>query len=133
MDLEKETLKHGGTGLVGTRRILPKEVYELEEEEEREEKPKGWLSWFQTIYWRNAEDESKPESSVESSDMNSQSRPTAQTASTKDESPSASILSKIIPTIHKNDSTSHAQKTVASPVNIASKADNPSKGNDSTS
>ena len=51
LELEKEVLRLRGekAGLLSKApaRILPKEVYELEQEEESDEKqPKGWLSWF---------------------------------------------------------------------------------------
>ena len=110
MDLEKETLKANGTGLIGTRRILPKEIYEQEEEDEKEGKPKGWLSWFQGLYRKgDQEDETKPKPSIESPETSPQSGSSELNATTKNDSNSTSILSKILPTASKNDFTNNTQ------------------------
>ncbi|KAL9136319.1 MAG: hypothetical protein Q9175_002464 [Cornicularia normoerica] len=129
VDLEKETLKNNGTGLTGTRRILPKEVYELEEEDEKQGKPKGWLSWFQGIYRRDAQEVvSKPEPSVKASDVSPRSTSSGQNApATKDIKPT-SILSKILPSAHKNDSANNAQQVEVSPKNTTSESSSPPKG-----
>ena len=111
MDLEKETLKLNGTGLTGTRRILPKEVYELEEDNEREGKPKGWLSWFRGIYGRDAPDDNTiSEPPVKTPDTNPQSRSPGQNATTKNDSTPTSIFSKILPTVQKSDSANDTQQ-----------------------
>lgn len=116
VDLEKETLKNNGIGLTATRRILPKEVYELEGEEEKEGKPKGWLSWFQGKYRQDAqEDEMKPEPLVKSPENNPQSTTSGQNATPKDDIKSTSILSKILPTAYTYDSASNTQPAQASP------------------
>ena len=128
MDLEKETLKNNGTVLGGSRRILPKEVYELEEEEEKESKPKGWLSWFQVIYQRNDQGaDSKPRPSVESAKISPQNRTPEQNATTKNDSNSTSILSRILPTTHRNDSTNSTQQAATSSNSTTSKLDTPPK------
>lgn len=115
VDLEKETLKINGTGLTGTRRILPKEVYELEEDDEREGKPKGWLSWFRGIYRGDAQDDSTTsEPPVNAPDINTQSRSPGQNATTKMDSVPTSIFSKILPTVLKNDSTNDTQQVEVS-------------------
>ena len=116
MDLEKETLKNNGIGLIGTRRILPKEVYELEEEEGKEGKPKGWLSWFQGIYRRDVQEyETKPELLVKTLENNPQSTSSEQNATAKDDPKSTSILSKILPTPYTHDSVSNTQPARVSP------------------
>ena len=128
MDLEKETLKNNGTVLSGTRRILPKEVYELEEEEEKEGKPKGWLSWFQVLYQRNDQGaETKPESSVDSPKSSPQSRSPEQNATTKNDSKSTSILSKILPTTHRNDSVDTTQQATMNFNSTTNQLDSPPK------
>ena len=128
MDLEKETLKNNGTVLSGTRRILPKEVYELEEEEEKEGKPKGWLSWFQVLYQRNDQGaETKPESSVDSPQSSPQSRSPEQNATTKNDSKSTSILSKILPTTHRNDSVDTTQQATMNFNSTTNQLDSPPK------
>ncbi|CAF9935281.1 MAG: hypothetical protein ALECFALPRED_006350 [Alectoria fallacina] len=127
VDLEKETLKNNGTGLTGTRRILPREVYALEEEEE-EGKPKGWLSWFQGIYRREVqEDETKPEPSVKALEVRLQSTSTGQNATIKNDSSPASILSKILPTGHKNDPANNTQPAGESHKNTATESNSPPK------
>ena len=90
VDLEKETLKANGTGLSGSRRILPKEVYELEEDDRDEGKPKGWRSWFRGLYRQN-----DPENEPESSKNGSQTKSPKQNATTMKDSKSTGILSKI--------------------------------------
>ena len=101
VDLEKETLKNNGTGLNGTRRILPKEVYELEEEDDKDSKPKGWLSWFRALYRQNdPEDESRPKPSIESPENAPPSKSAEQNATTKSDTKTTSILSKILSTSH---------------------------------
>ena len=111
VDLEKETLKINGTGLTGTRRILPKEVYELEEDDEKEGKPKGWLSWFRGIYRRDVQDDNTmSEPPVKAPDINPQSRPPGQNTTTKNDSTPTSIFSKILPTVQMNDSANDTQQ-----------------------
>lgn len=128
VDLEKETLKTSGTGLIGTRRILPKEVYELEEEDDKEGKPKGWLSWFQGIYRRDAqEDETKPESSVKAPEISPQNMSTEQNATSKNDSKPTSILSKILPMAHKNDSANNTPPVGVSPENTTAESNSPPK------
>ena len=125
MDLEKETLKNNGTALTGARRILPREVYELEEEDEKDNKPKGWLSWFQGFYRRDdQEDETRPISSIQGPRTSPKSRFPEQQATVENESQPTSILSKILPTSHKSDSTSNVQQAG---VSSTTKADGPSK------
>ena len=120
VDLEKETLKNNGTGLSGTRRILPKEVYELEEEDEVEGKTKGWLSWFRGIYGQDDQtDETKPEPSIGSPEMSSQRKSSEQKYTTND-SKSTNILSKILPTAQKNHSATDTQQVQASPDHTTS-------------
>lgn len=65
IELEKEVLrlKAEKAGLLSKApaRILPKEVYELEEKDESdEEQPKGWLSWFKAITITNEERQPEP-------------------------------------------------------------------------
>ena len=128
VDLEKETLKNNGTVLGGNRRILPKEVYELEEEEEKEGKPKGWRSWFQVIYQRNDQGaDSEPRPSVESAKSSPQHRSPEQDATSKDDSKSTSILSRILPTTHRNDPTNTTQQAAISSNSTTSKLDTPPK------
>ena len=110
VELEKETLKTNGTGLSGTRRILPKEVYELEEDDGEEGKPKGWRSWFRGIYRQN-----DPENKPESSKNTSQSKSSKQNATTIKDSKSTGILSKILTTAPKKElmsSTQQAEETI---------------------
>lgn len=128
MELEKETLKRNGTGLTGTRRILPKEVYELEEEDEKEDKPKGWLSWFQGIYrWDVQENDAKSEPSVKAPEMNPRSSSSGQSATTENETKPTGILSKILPTAHKNDSADNTQQLGISPNNTTTESNHPPK------
>lgn len=118
VDLEKETLKNNGTGQSATRRILPKELYELEEDDEKKSKPKGWRSWswFQVIYRRDAqEEEAEPKLSIDSPRTSPQSRSSEQTDTTKEDSKSTSILSKILPTAHKNEDAKNSQQAEAKP------------------
>lgn len=111
VDLEKETLKNNGTGLSATRRILPKELYELEEEDEKESKPSGWRSWFQVIYRRDAQEkETEPKPSIDPPRTSPQSRSSEQTDTTKEGSKSSSILGKILPTTHKNEDAKNSQQ-----------------------
>ena len=118
VDLEKETLKINGTGLTGNRRILPKEVYELEEDDEKEGKPKGWLSWFQGIYQRDVqEDDTKLESSVKIPDINPQSKSSERNATAKNYSAPTTVFSKILPTTHKNDRADDTQHAGVSSKN----------------
>ena len=125
MDLEKETLKNNATGLTGTRRILPKEVYELEEEDEKEGKPKGWLAWFQGIYRRDVqEDETKPEPSVKAPEISPQSTSSGQNPTAKIDSKPTGILSKILPTTHKNDSTNDIQQVGVKPKSMTTGSSN---------
>lgn len=120
-------MKSNGTTQTGNRRILPKEVYELEDEDEKEGKPKGWLSWFQGIYRGDAqEDETKPESSVKAPEVNPQNPSTGQNATTKNDSSPTTLLSKILPTAHKNDSANHTQPG-ASPKKMTTESDSPPK------
>lgn len=128
MDLEKETLKNNGTGLSATRRILPKELYELEEEDEKESKPMGWRSWFQGIYrWDAQEKETKPKASINSPEISSQSRSSEQNATTKEDSKSPSILSKILPTAHKKEDANSNQQTGVKLNKTSTGTDNPPK------
>lgn len=128
VDLEKETLKNNGTGLTGTRRILPKEVYELEEVDEKEGTPKGWLSWIQGIYRRGVQqDETKPEPPAKALEISPQNTSPGQIATTKDESKPTSILSKILPTAHKNDSANNIQLVGVGPKNTATESNSPPK------
>lgn len=109
VELEKETLKANGTGLSGTRRILPKEVYELEEDDREERKPKGWRSWFRGLYRQN-----DPENEPESSKQSSQSNSSKQNATTMKEPESTGILGKILITAPKKEllsSTQQAEET----------------------
>lgn len=117
VDLEKETLKINGTGLTGTRRILPKEVYELEEDDEKEGKPKGWLSWFQGIYRRDVqEDNPKSENSVKIPDISPQSKSPERSALSKNDLTPIAIISKILPA-HKNDRADDTQHAGTSSKN----------------
>ncbi|KAF6229880.1 hypothetical protein HO133_004217 [Letharia lupina] len=126
VDLERETLKTTGTGLTGTRRILPREVYELEEEDEKEGKPKGWLSWFQGLYRRDVQaDETKPEPLVRAPQSNPQSTSSVQNATTLNDSKSTSILSKILPTAHKDDTANNTQQLGVSPRNKTTESNSP--------
>ena len=128
MDLEKETLKNSGTGLTGTRRILPKAVYDLEEEDEKDSKPKGWLSWFQGIWRRDVqEDETKPEPSVKAPETNLQSTPVGQNTSTNNDSKSTNILSKILPMTHRNDSANETMQAGVSPKSTKTESNSPPK------
>ena len=129
MDLEKETLKHNGTH---TRRILPKEVYELEEEDEKEGRPKGWLSWFQGIYRRDAQEDEpmKHELSIEPPKLSPQSRSSDGT-SEKSDSKATTILSNILPTTQKHDSADSSQQVGASPNNTIATTDRPPTKGDS--
>ena len=105
VDLEKETLKANGTGLSGTRKILPKEIYELEEDEGEKSKPKGWRSWFRGIYRQN-----DPENEPESSKNRTQSKSSLQNVTTTKDSKSTGILSKIFITAPKRESMSSTQQ-----------------------
>lgn len=128
MDLEKETLKRNGTGLTGTRRILPQEIYELEGEDEKEEKPKGWLSWFQGIYrWDSHEADTVSEPSVKAPDISSQSLSSGPSTTTGDETKPTSILSKLLPTAQKNDSAKTTHQAEISPNNTTSESNSPPK------
>ena len=128
VDLEKETLKHNGTGLTGTRRILPKEVYELEEEDETEAKPKGLFSWFRGIYQRDVQEvETNPEPSVKAAEISPHSTSSGQNATTKNDSKPTSILSKILPTADKNDSVNYTQEVGEDPKNATTKSNGPPK------
>ena len=109
-------MRNNSTGLTGTRRILPKEVYELEGEEEKEGKPKGWLSWFQGIYRRDAhEDDLTPESSIKAPEVNPQSASSGQNTASLDDAKPTSILSKILPTAHKKDSADNTPQMKGDP------------------
>ena len=125
VELEKETLRINGKGPSGTRRILPKEVYELEEEDERESGPKGWRSWFQAIYRQNDPKDQLESTAtistppIELPEKDPRSKSPEQNATAKNESNSTSILSKIVATTHKNESTSHTQQA-AEPLNRTS-------------
>ena len=133
VDLEKETLKNNGTGLSGTRRILPKEVYELEEEDEAERKTKGWLSWFRGIYGQDDQtDETKPAPSIGSPEVSPQSK-SSEEKSRANDSKATNILSKILPTAHKNHSATDTQQVQASPDNTTSGTDSPPKQSGSKS
>ena len=105
VELEKETLKTNGTGLSGTRRILPEELYELEEDDGEEGKPKGWRSWFRGIYRQN-----DPENKTESSKNSSQSKSSEQNATTMKDSKSTGILSRILTSAPKKESMSSVQQ-----------------------
>ena len=134
VDLEKETLKNNGTVLSGTRRILPKEVYELEEEEEEEGKPKGWRSWFQVLYQRNDHGaETKPGLSVESSKSSPQSRSPEQNATTKTDSKSTSILSTILSTTHRDGSANNNQQATVNSNSTTNRNDSTTKEDGSKS
>lgn len=128
MDLEKETLKNNGTGLSATRRILPKELYELEKEDEKESKPMGWRSWFQGIYrWDAQEKEMEPKASINSPEISPQSRSSEQNATTKEDSKSPSILSKILPTAHKKEDANSNQQAEVKLNKTSTGTDNPPK------
>ena len=119
LDLEKETLKNNSSGITGTRRILPKEVYELEGEDEKEDKPKGWLSWFQGIYRRDVqEDDLTPEPSIIAPESNPQSASSGQNVPTLNDSKPTSILSKILPTAHKKDFADNTQQMKGKPKKL---------------
>ena len=129
VDLEKETMKINGTGPTGTRRILPKEVYELEEDDEKEGKPKGWLSWFRGIYGRDVQDDNTiSEPPVKSPDTNPQSRSLGQNDTTKNDSAPTSIFSKILPTAQKNDSANDTQQVELSPKKTTTESKSSPKG-----
>lgn len=133
MDLEKETLKNNSTGLTGTRRILPKEIYELEGEDEKEGKPKGWFSWFRGIYQRDVQDdEPKLKAPIKALEASPQSTSTGQNVSTKNDSLPTSILSKILPTGHKNDTVNNTQPAGISPKKTATESNSPPKEGGST-
>ncbi|KAM0799113.1 optic atrophy 3 protein-domain-containing protein [Usnea florida] len=118
LDLEKETMKNNSAGITGTRRILPKEVYELEGEEEKEDKPRGWLSWFQGIYRRDVqEDDMTPEPSVVAREVNPQSASSGQDVHTLNEPKPTSILSRILPTALKKDSMRENPKNLTTENN----------------
>lgn len=128
VDLEKETLKNNGTGLTGNRRILPKEVYELEDEDEKEGKPKGWLSWFQGIYRRDTqEDEMRPEPSIIAPEVSPQSTSTVQNGTTKNDSSPTSLLSIILPTVYKDESANKTQRAESSPKKMTTDINSPLK------
>ena len=128
MDLEKETLKNSGTGLSGTRRILPKELYELEEEEEEESKPKGWRSWFQAIYRQDdRENETKPKPLINIPEISPQSRSSEQNAKTKEDSKSTSLLSRVLPTASRNEDANNNQKAEVKLNRTSSGTDKPPK------
>lgn len=128
MDLEKETLKNNGAGLSATRRILPKELYELEEEDEKESKPKGWRSWFRVIYRRDAQEkETEPKPWINSPAISPQSRSSEQNATTKEDSKPTSILSKILPTAHKNEDANSNQQEEVKPNRTSTGTNNPPK------
>ena len=112
-------MKNNSSGITGTRRILPKEVYELEGEEEKEGKPKGWLSWFQGIYRRDVqEDDLTPEPSIVAPEVNPQSASSGQGVPTLNDSKPTSILSRILPTALKKDSADSAQQMKKTPKNL---------------
>ena len=109
-------MKNNSSGITGTRRILPKEVYELEGEEEKEGKPKGWLSWFQGIYRRDVlEDNLTPEPSIIAPEVDPQSASSGQNVPTLNDPKPTGILSKILPTAHKKDSADHTQHMKGDP------------------
>ena len=111
LDLERETMKNNSSGILGTRRILPKEVYELEGAEEKESKPKGWLPWFQGIYRRDVqEDDLTPEPSIIVPGVNPQSASSGQDVPILNDSKPTSILSRILPTAYKKDSADNTQQ-----------------------
>ena len=119
LDLEKETMKNSSSGITGTRRILPKEVYEFEGEEEKEGKPKGWLSWFQGIYRRDVqEDDLTPERSIIAPEVNPQSVSSGQDVPTLNDSKPTSILSRILPTAHKKDSADITEQMKGNPRSL---------------
>lgn len=127
MDLEKEALKNSSTGLTGTRRILPKEVYELEGYE-TEDKPKGWLSWFRGIYGREVqEDKQKSEPSVKRTELTPQKVSSEPNATTENDSKPTSILSKILPTAQKNDSAIKFEQVGVRPTNTTTESHYPPK------
>ena len=119
VELEKETLKANGTGLSGTRRILPKEVYELEEDDGEEGKPKGWRSWFRGIYRQN-----DPENEPESSKKSSQTKSSEQNATTGKDSKSTGILSKILIAAPKKELMSSTQQMEATINNTSTGTNN---------
>ena len=104
-------MKNNSSGITGTRRILPKEVYELEGEEEKEGKPKGWLSWFQGIYRRDVQEDdlTPPEPSIVAAEVNPQSASSGQDGPTLNDFKPTSILSKILPTPHKDSADNTMQ------------------------
>ena len=134
VDLEKEALKTNSTGLSGARRILPKEIYEQEEEDEKEGKPKGWLSWFQGLYRKGDQgDEMKPKPSIEAPETSGRSGSSELNAATKNDSNSTSILSRILPTASKNDFTNNTQHAEVKVNNTATGTDSPPKQDGSKS
>ena len=122
VELEKETLKANGTGLSGTRRILPKEVYELEEDDREEGKPKGWRSWFRGLYRQN-----DPENETESSKDSSQSDSPKQNATTIKDSKSKGILSKILITAPKKELPSNTEQAEETTNHTSTETKNVSK------
>ena len=109
-------MKNNSSGILGTRRILPKEVYEIEGEEETESKPKGWLSWFQGIYRRDIqEDDLTPDPSIIAPEVNPQSASSGQDVPTLNDSKPTSILSRILPAAHKKDSVDNTQQMKGNP------------------
>lgn len=130
VDLEKETLKINGTSPTSTRRILPKEVYELEEDDEKEGRPKGWLSWVKGIYRRDVqEDDTKLEDSVKIPGISPQSKSSERNATAKNDSAPTTIFSKILPTAHKCDRADDTQHTgVSSKSSTSENTTLPKKG-----
>lgn len=103
VELEKEALRRNGTA-PSTKRILPKEVYELGEEEERETERKGWLSWVQNLYRRDApEAKSKTEPLEEATVADSKPSSSEYSTVTDSDTTHTSILSKIFPSSHARD------------------------------
>ena len=112
-------MKNNSSGTTGTRRILPKEVYEFEGEEEKEGKPKGWLSWFEAIYRRDVqEDDLLPEPSIIAPEVNPQSAFSGHDVPPSNDSKPTSILSRILPTAHKKDSVDSTQQMKGSPKKL---------------
>ena len=119
VELEKETLKANGTSPSGTRRILPKEVYELEEDDREEGKPKGWRSWFRGLYRQN-----DPENEPKSSENSSQSQSSKQNTTPIKDSKSTSILSNILITAPKKEPLSSTQQAEETTNNTSTGTNN---------
>ena len=87
-------------------RILPKEVYELEETEEASVKnPKGWFSWFQDIH-----EQEEPRANLA---PKTSEKPAETLKKTAPQTPTPSIMDKVLHPLSKNQ-TQHAAPNSAS-------------------